>query len=455
MRRIVLTGLACASALLCGACVPSGGGAPGGAASRHEFIIASFERGEDPCEALADNVKVVYGKGLSTRGKCSAQVSLPPGPYPGLAIPVTREPGRRDRSPEAVEAAGGDWSKWDALAFDTINPGESDISLSIRIDDLLSRSYSSRLNYANWAKLKPGVTSWVLPLKGLELGSIGSRGLDLKNIRTLIFFVLNVKKPMAFHIDNVRLLRGAALPAAASIIPAAVKANEGVEVTASEGGSVACKITGGRYPGFSFRPKQSDWLGYDCLRIATDADAARSMTIKVDDGSGRSEQCITGIPKGKNTTRLPLHILGHMDLTRIRRVAIFFRPEPGGTVSFGEVSLEPSRGDIPAGASPMTPAAPDGTRLELDCLGLAEVGRNTGMAFFAYPRHGRTLVATPRGKGDLRQVLPLAGMTAPGGRLPVAAYFLDHGMRHFASFELEVKPGDRSVWKPTIKDLAH
>ena len=401
-------------------------------------LIADFERQESPFIGSSEKTGVECLAGKAIAGRCSLKVQLETGPYPGISVTVPKD----------------DWRPFAALVFDVLNPSEEPFKLSVRIDDQLSMSWATRLNLENWITLPAGKTRCVLPLSGVELGSIGSRGLDLSKIDSLHLFVLGVKEPLTFYLDDVRLLRAPRREAPAALIPSEVSASEGASVTRGEGGSVRIAVEGGKYPGIGFAPAVADWLGHDILSLRVDSSHGRNLVIKIRGGNGGSVQCVTGVPEGASAVTLPLHVAGRLDLSRVAEAVIFTSPSPAGTISLSDARVGGLR--VPPSGVTMPEALPEGTLLELDCSGMERVGRNTGMAFFVYPPQGRPIVATPKGKGDLRQVVKLDGLRLGGvKKLPAAAYFFDHGMAHFASGRLEVRPGGRTVWRPSAGDFGH
>jgi len=443
MRRAAILA-AIAAAALAASCGPRGfRRAP--RSHQRDGRLVDFEGRDNPFVASGDekDCKIVSGTDNPLGPGRALRLTLRPWPYPGVSMEMPSG-GRRDLS---------DWSGSAALVFDCYNGSPEAAKLSVRMDDELSTGYTSRLNLENWLTLKPGRTRCVLPLAGVELGSVGSRGLDLSKVRSLHLFVLGVKKPLTLYLDAFRLeKRQRPEGIRVRVMPETLTANEGARVDRAADGSVGLSISGGRYPGFKFGPDTPDWLGYDFLEIAGDSTAARSLVLKVADHTGRSAQCVTRIGKGRFAVRMPVHLLGELDLSRVVEVVVFSTPKPEGKVTVRSLVLVRPGGGPPALRGPL----PEGTVLELDGSAIAEVGRNSGLAFIIWPPGRRPIVRTPRSKGDLRHVVPVEGMPLYGATtVPVAAYFFDHGMRHYASGELAVRPGKRSVWKPAAADFSH
>jgi hypothetical protein len=75
-----------------------------------------------------------------------------------------------------------DWSKYDALVLDVLNPNASPVPGYVLIADAAwqekGRSYWNRHN--GQAAFAPGHTSWVIPVQGLYRGEAGSRNNDIK-----------------------------------------------------------------------------------------------------------------------------------------------------------------------------------------------------------------------------------------------------------------------------------
>lgn len=123
----------------------------------------------------------------ATSGKFSLKVYLPPGPYPGIDFKDIRK----------------DWSKSKYLKMDVVNPANEEFTFHIRIDDHKSGwEYADR--YDKNFLLKKGKNEITLPL-ALVRTNIGSRPLDLRNIKKLMVFIPNNQKKREIYIDKIRL----------------------------------------------------------------------------------------------------------------------------------------------------------------------------------------------------------------------------------------------------------
>jgi hypothetical protein len=122
-----------------------------------------------------------------THGKRSLKLELYPSGYPGL-VPMI---------------ADNDWHAYKALCFDVYNPEQTELRITVRIDDYKDYpEYKDRYNKG--FALKPGMNLVRISLDTL-ITSGTKRQLDLKNIYRFLFFMVNPKERHTIYVDNVRL----------------------------------------------------------------------------------------------------------------------------------------------------------------------------------------------------------------------------------------------------------
>jgi hypothetical protein len=114
-----------------------------------------------------------------TEGAYALQTTLPPGPYPGLSIPVPP-----------------DWRAYEALKFDLWCQRHS--FLGIRIDDVNSVDYHTRFNQ-DGSVVRQGWNHIQVPLDEV------AKAIDLGRVRALVIFLLQVAEPTTLCLDNLRL----------------------------------------------------------------------------------------------------------------------------------------------------------------------------------------------------------------------------------------------------------
>ena len=74
-----------------------------------------------------------------------------------------------------------DWSAYDALMLDVLNPGDAPVGADLMIGDQAWQQKTTYWNRHNGlATFAPGKTTWTIPVKGLYRGEAGSRNNDIK-----------------------------------------------------------------------------------------------------------------------------------------------------------------------------------------------------------------------------------------------------------------------------------
>ena len=117
---------------------------------------------------------------------------------------------------KALEISGGlnaanplkDWSAYDGLVLDVLNPGDAPVGAELMIGDAAWQQKATYWNRHNAsATFGPGKTTWTIPVHGLYRGEAGSRNNDIK---TDIDPANIVRLAITFNgkviIDNMRLV---------------------------------------------------------------------------------------------------------------------------------------------------------------------------------------------------------------------------------------------------------
>ncbi|MBI3921982.1 MAG: beta-galactosidase [Armatimonadetes bacterium] len=202
----------------------------------------------------------------AAHGKSSLKMQLPAGPYPGVYC---------DRT-------GKDWSGYGGLAFDLHLPDKA--TLGVRVDDENSAGYESRFNMDN-LPLRPGWNAVFVPLRKV------ADKVDLKKIRALAIYLLDMKQDTTVYLDNVRLLRVSDKllngfekdedvkgVSAETKIPMALSAEQHTQ------GEKSLRLTlqPGPYPGV-FLSVPPDWRGQEALKFDLWCQRNSSLGIRIDD----------------------------------------------------------------------------------------------------------------------------------------------------------------------------
>jgi hypothetical protein len=122
-----------------------------------------------------------------SRGSKSLKLELYPSGYPGLAPMIS----------------DNDWQMYKALCFDVYNPEQTELRITVRIDDQKDYpEYKDRYNKS--FGLKIGMNRLGIPLDTLVTSGT-KRQLDLKHIYRFLFFMVDPKEKHTIYVDNVRL----------------------------------------------------------------------------------------------------------------------------------------------------------------------------------------------------------------------------------------------------------
>ncbi len=123
----------------------------------------------------------------ATHGTQSLRMELYPSDYPGISpkIPVK------------------DWSLYKAVSFDIFNAQNTDIVISVRIDDQKENAaYTDRYN--EQFKLNPGANNICILFDNLVTSGT-RRPLNLKSIHKLIIFMGHPGKKHVLYLDYIRI----------------------------------------------------------------------------------------------------------------------------------------------------------------------------------------------------------------------------------------------------------
>jgi hypothetical protein len=123
-----------------------------------------------------------------THGKRSLMLELYPSDYAGL-IPKLKE---------------NDWRPYRSLRFDIYNPEETQLKISVRIDD--RKDYPKYENrYNQHFIIKPGINKIEIPLHTL-ITSGSHKKLDLKKICRVYVVMVHPVKRHTLYVDYIRLI---------------------------------------------------------------------------------------------------------------------------------------------------------------------------------------------------------------------------------------------------------
>lgn len=123
-----------------------------------------------------------------TNGERSLRLELYPSDYPGLAPMVDRN----------------DWRGYKTLCFDIYNTEETELQLTVRIDD--RKDYPDyRDRYNENFSIQPGMNHMRIPFDSL-LTSGTSRKLELGKIHRVLMFMVNPEKKVVLFVDYIRLV---------------------------------------------------------------------------------------------------------------------------------------------------------------------------------------------------------------------------------------------------------
>jgi len=125
----------------------------------------------------------------ATHGTKSLKLELYPSEYPGLAPMIKNT----------------NWSYYKVLRFDVYNAQDSDIKLSVRIDD--SKDYPDYADrFSKSFIVKPGTNTIRIPFDSL-ITSGTKRLLNMKMIYRFLIFMVQPKEKAVLYFDNIRLVQ--------------------------------------------------------------------------------------------------------------------------------------------------------------------------------------------------------------------------------------------------------
>ncbi len=445
----VVLGFACASLLAQDVAKPQTG---------EEKLIAGFEDAEPPKDWYAQDGKLSLSPDHATEGKQALKVELTAGAYPGFG----------------VELRAQDWSPYDALRFSLTSEGRESQLVTIRVDETASRGYGTRCNFEDKTvavSLHFGLNEIEIPIASMKQGTPESQGINVARVKLLRVFAGGLKKPVTWHLDNVRLVRAerkgpdTLVIADFDKVEGAVKPAGGTNVEpvdAPEGqGGKALKVTltpDAQYPGVYVAVPQ-DWLSYDALVFSVycpeGSATPTGMALKVNAGDGRSMTFSTELQKGMNEIYLPLELASFVSLSRVRELNLFWgRRAAAETVVLDNFRLVREKlVDAPTRHAP----AAEGDRFAIDFTGL-QVGKNTCMMVTAWVplKDGgyRVVRANSPDKAQLSYGFDAEALAGMADKKPVRVWvmFLDHGVWHWCETHVPLKADGQT--KFTLDDRA-
>ena len=123
----------------------------------------------------------------TSHGRSALELMMYPSAYPGVSFKHVPK----------------NWKAYTALCVDVTNPGSTDVSLVLRIDDKEDAlDYEDRFNHR--LTIKPGMNSVRIPVDSLVCPS--GRTLDTRRIHSLMFFTVNPPEPVSLYMDHLRLM---------------------------------------------------------------------------------------------------------------------------------------------------------------------------------------------------------------------------------------------------------
>ncbi len=403
---------------------------------------SDFEGGMTGGWAGMGGATVAVTRAHASQGRHALAVSLPIGKYPGIICEFTK--------PQ-------DWSDCVALRFHVFNAEQHAVTVSIRVDDTGSRSFSTRYNDDVYAhRLAPGDNEVEMTLLALRQGSFLARGLDVDRISAVRIFA-NLQTTAKLIFDDFRLVRSecngptyrplmdfsgtdtvtrwsTANGATALQVPATINASAALEVT----------MRGDAFPRLGIVPSVTNWLGYDLLRMSFNCEAETrptSLEVKVTDVTGRRQTVNLHdlVQPGLNEIAIPLDIFGEVALGRVAEVALFAAPSKPQTMRVTSFGLQRVV-TVPFPA--IRDAAVTNAALILDLAGFrvhgrdasALTGRNTAFLLLVHVplRNGETRVirCNSAGLSTLQYALPESALQdyCLGRGIHVWIYVSDHGV---------------------------
>ncbi len=152
-------------------------------------LLASFERRMEFSRWIwpEENSKIGQSTSWATDGSHSMAVNFQPAKYPSVSLYWPVE----------------DWSPYQSLTFDIMLTGDEPLPLVVKIEDV---DHNGEVNDRYHARiiLKPGLNSPRIRLAEVAIAPHG-RTMDLRRIKRVQFFTVNLEKPRVLFLDNVRL----------------------------------------------------------------------------------------------------------------------------------------------------------------------------------------------------------------------------------------------------------
>lgn len=311
-------------------------------------------------------------------GRKSLRVEFPPDIWPGIVLKL-----KLDRQ---------DWSSYHALRMSVFNAEKTDVSLSVRIDDVNSNSYATRHNNDRGIKMMPGPNEVTIPVVGLRLPTGACRGLDTRIIREIHLFLGRKKNPVTMYFDDIHLVRFSDSKPEGTLIlddfdgKSHCKWGPSYEAdtkivqnpSGKDGNAVEIVFSDSKYPGIKFSNIPENWLTYDlfsfdiiCLENTV---YPALLSLKLMDNRGRSETFPFKLKKGVTRYAFPIQFVGHISLDRMDNI-IFFGGGKGKKFLIDNVRLQNFKLDY---YPPVHISADDKDSFVLNFNRMSQRGKNTG-----------------------------------------------------------------------------
>lgn len=365
-------------------------------------------------------------------GEKGLKVDLTPGPYPGVAY----------------EFGAQDWSAYQAVRLTIFNAGDG-LKLSYRVDDAGSKSFQTRYTSDMPVYLGKGKNELEVTVAGMRQGDLGSRGLDVTKIRSIRFFVPELKKPTTLYVSDVRLVakeggpRTTVLADFAKDGPVKFEEHSGTKVSVDAcpggaGNALKMEISGGQYPGATLTGFDRDWLGYDLLEFdltaPKDGELPGNVSYKIVDGNGRKMTFSTSLSENKGHVAMPVEMLGQLSLGKIKELGMYFEGATGRTVYLSNLRLvRLDRIDYPS----VHDADAKEVGVKLDFTPLKALGKNSVFMnmLFVPLDSGKTRVirCNSHVDGIVLYTIPADALDGcpKGSTIPVWGYLTEHGVWHY------------------------
>lgn len=156
--------------------------------ARHKFpLINSFEKPFEISLWQRDNAEIIRSQKFPAEGSCSALVRFLPGEYSTIC----------------KEDFVHDWKSYRSFSADIYLPGDSDLRITLRInDELHDNEFSDRFNKK--IILKPGLNHISINLEDIRKSPV-SRHMDMGDLTRICIFTTGLSKPVTVYLDNIRL----------------------------------------------------------------------------------------------------------------------------------------------------------------------------------------------------------------------------------------------------------